>query len=72
MDIQGEYNTQPVRPVVMRQIIPNVPNMFSVPLSAYAYQPWSTRATNTSQWFNYNLNPTTWAQYCQFQTMKPK
>lgn len=39
------------------------PNVFSVSLLSYPFQPWSNAHADVSQWFNYGLNPTTWAAY---------
>lgn len=53
-----------------RRTIPESVNVFSVPLSAYAFQPWSNRHPNLSQWFNYGLTPSTWERYAADQLAK--
>lgn len=44
------------------------PSPFEVSLKTFPMQPWTSRSSNLSQWFNYGLNPTTWTQYCLRQT----
>lgn len=39
------------------------PTLFSVSLLSYPFQPWSNAHADVTQWFNYGLNPTTWAAY---------
>lgn len=46
--------------------IPKGPNLFSVGLDRYAYQPWD-RNKNVSQWFNYGLGPESWKIYATNQ-----
>ena len=40
------------------------PSPFEVSLKTYPVQPWTSKTSGLSQWFNYGLNPTTWTQYC--------
>ena len=71
MEITGFEATE--KPVVQkRAIVQKVPNIFNVPLESYAYQPWSTRGSYLSQWFNYGLTPTTWSAYATMQTNQNK
>lgn len=49
---------------------PSGPNVFAVPLHAYAFQPWegrNKRPESLNQWFNYGLIPKTWEAYAQAQ-----
>jgi hypothetical protein len=66
MEITGELD-ESSGSVKLRTLDLSKPTVFSVPLSLYAYQPWSNRHPNLSQWFNYGLTPTTWTAYCQQQ-----
>lgn len=69
MEVTGyEASTETVK----RRQIPKGPNIFTVPLQSYAYQPWSTRGSYLSQWFNYNFNPATWTAYASHQMSKTK
>lgn len=63
MDITGFEETS----TAQRRAISVEANVFTVPLTAYAFQPWSNRHPNLSQWFNYNLTPTTWNDYASSQ-----
>jgi len=66
MDITGFEETQKAE----RRSVPNGPtgpNVFTVPLNAYAFQPWSNRHPNLSQWFNYGLTPISWQDYATSQ-----
>lgn len=40
------------------------PSPFDISLKNYPYQPWTSLNADLRQWFNYGLNPTTWAAYC--------
>ena len=43
------------------------PCPFEVSLKTYPMQPWTNKNVDLSQWFNYGLNPSTWASYCVAQ-----
>lgn len=51
---------------------PHGPNVFTVPLDAYAFQPWFNHHPQLSQWFNYGLTPATWAAYAKVQALRGK
>lgn len=40
------------------------PTPFQVSLASYTLHPWTSRNADLSQWFNYDLNPASWTQYC--------
>lgn len=70
MEIVGEESYVYVQNAIKRRTISEGVNIFSVPLSAYAFQPWSNRHPNLSQWFNYGFTPSTWERYAADQLAK--
>jgi hypothetical protein len=70
MDITGFDDT--AMQTVQWRTVPDAPTVFTVPLDAYAFQPWFNHHPQLSQWFNYGLTPATWTTYAKVQAVRGK